>query len=109
VGYLDGGVDMAGLDEAGNAYARAARGRVLEAVAWIVEEAGEGRVKAKHAEPTQVLYPLWCANHQPEEESQTRCAHEGSVCQPARKIGVPDDGNISWWIPCLRKRCWSGG
>jgi hypothetical protein len=36
--------DQTGPDEAGNAYASAARERVLEAVAWLVEEAGEGRV-----------------------------------------------------------------
>ena len=43
VAYPDGGVDMVGLDEAVNAYARAAHERVLEAVAWTVE-VGEGRV-----------------------------------------------------------------
>jgi hypothetical protein len=76
VEYLDGGVDRVGLDEAGNAYARAAHGRVLEAVAWLVEEAGEGRVKARHAVPTQALCLLWCANRQPVEGSQTRRARE---------------------------------
>jgi hypothetical protein len=51
--YLDGGVDRVGPDEAGSAYARAAaRGRVLEAVAWLVGEAGEGRVRARRAVQT---------------------------------------------------------
>jgi hypothetical protein len=72
----DGDVDMAGLDGAGNAYAPVARERVLVAVAWLVEEAGEERVKARHAEPTQALCLLRCANPQPEEESQTRRARE---------------------------------
>ena len=69
-------VDMAGLDEAGNAYAPAARERVLEAVALFVEEAGEGRVKAKHAVLIRVLCLLRRANSQTEEESQSRRARE---------------------------------
>ena len=72
----DGGVDMVGLDEAGSACAPVARGRVLEAVAWLVGEAGEGRVRARYAEPTRVLFLLWCASHQREEESRTRRARE---------------------------------
>jgi len=76
VGYPDGGVDMVGRDEAGNAYAQAARERGLEAVAWLVEEAGVERVKARHGMPTQVLCLFRFANHQPEEESQTRRARE---------------------------------
>jgi ABC-type Na+ transport system ATPase subunit NatA len=75
VAYPDGGVDMVGLDEAGNAYARVARERALEAVAWLVE-AGEERVKARHEELRQALCLLRCANHQPKEESQTRRARE---------------------------------
>lgn len=75
VAYPDD-VDMAGLDEAGNAYAPAARERVLGAAAWLVEEAGEGRVKAKHAVLIRVLCLLRRANPQPEEESQSRRARE---------------------------------
>ena len=67
---------MVGLDEAGSACAREARGRVLEAVAWLVEAAGEGHVKASYAEPTRVPFLSWCASHRREEESQTRRAHE---------------------------------
>lgn len=76
VAYPDGGVDMVGLGEAGNAYARVAHERVLEAVAWLGEEAGEERVKARHEELRQALCLLRCANHQPKEESQTRRARE---------------------------------
>ena len=76
VANRDGDVDMAGLDEAGNAYALVARERVLEAVAWLVEEVGEGRVKARYAELIRVLCLLRCANHQQEGESQTRRARE---------------------------------
>ncbi len=64
VAYPDGGVDMAGPDEAGNAYVPAARERVQEAVAWLVE-AGEQHVKARYAEPIRVLCLLRCASHQP--------------------------------------------
>ena len=76
VAYLDGGVDMAGPDEAGNAYEPAARDRVPEAVAWLGEEAGEGRVKTRHAEPIRVPCPLRRANPQRKEESQNRRARE---------------------------------
>ena len=76
VAYPDGDVDMAGPDEAGNAYAPAARERVLEVVAWIVEEAGEERVRARHAEPIRVPCLLQFASLQPEEESQSRRARE---------------------------------
>lgn len=76
VAYLDDGVGTVGLDEAESAYVRVAHERVLEAVAWLVEEAGEVRVKAMYAEPTRVLFLLWYANHQPEEESQTRRVRE---------------------------------
>jgi len=75
VAYPDADVDTAGLGEAGNAYALAARDRVLEAVAWLVEEAGE-RVKARHAVPIWVPFLLRCANRQREEESQSRRARE---------------------------------
>jgi hypothetical protein len=71
-----GDVDMAGLDEAGNGYAPVARERVLEAVAWLVKEAVEGRVRTNYAEPKRVLCLLRCGNPQPEEESQTRRARE---------------------------------
>jgi len=74
--YPDGDVDMAGPDEAGNGYAPAARERVLEAVAWLVEEAEEERVKARHAVPIRLPCLLRCANPQPEEESQSRRARE---------------------------------
>ena len=74
VAYRDD-VDMGGLDEAGNAYVPAARERVLEAVAWLVEVV-EGRVRAMYAEPKRALCLLRCANLQPEEESQTRRARE---------------------------------
>jgi hypothetical protein len=76
VAYPDGEVDMVGPDEAGNAYALAARERVLEAVEWLVEEAGEGRVKTRHAEPIWVPCLLRRANPQPEEESQSRRVRE---------------------------------
>jgi hypothetical protein len=69
-------VDMAGLDEAGNACASAAHERALEAVAWLVEEAVEGRVRARYGEPKRVLCLLWCANPQQKEESQTRRVRE---------------------------------
>jgi hypothetical protein len=74
--YPDGDVDMAGPDEVGNANAPVAREGVLEAVAWLVEEAGEGRVKARHAKSIRVLCLLRCANRQPKEESQNRRARE---------------------------------
>jgi hypothetical protein len=78
VAYLDGDGDMAGPDEAGNAYAPGARDRALEAVAWgLVAEAGEVRVKARqYAEPIRVLCLLRRANLQTEEESQNRRARE---------------------------------
>jgi len=72
--HPDGDVDMAGRDEAGNAYVPAARERVLGAVAWLVEEEGEGRVKARHA--VRVLCLLRCADPQPEEKSQSRRERE---------------------------------
>ena len=68
----DGDVDMAGLDEAGNAYVPVAQERILEAVGWLVEETGEGHVKARRAEPIRVLWLLQCANRHMKEESQTR-------------------------------------
>lgn len=74
VAYLDGDVDMAGPDEVENAYEPAARDRVLEAVALLVQEAGEGRVKTRNAEPIRVLCLLRRASPQPEEESQNRRA-----------------------------------
>lgn len=74
--YPDGDVDMAGPDEAVNAYAPAARDRVLEAVAWLVEEAGEGRVKTRYAEPIRAPCLLRRANPQPEEKSQNRRGRE---------------------------------
>jgi hypothetical protein len=76
VAYRGGDVDMAGPDEAGNAYVPGARERVLEGVAWLVEEVGEGRVKARHAEPIRVLCLLRRANPQPEEKSQNRRVRE---------------------------------
>jgi len=72
VAYLDGDVDMAGPDEVENAYEPAARDRVLEAVALLVQ--GEGRVKTRNAEPIRVLCLLRRASPQPEEESQNRRA-----------------------------------
>jgi hypothetical protein len=54
---------MVGLDEAGSACAQEARGHVLEAVASLVEAAGEGHVKARYVEPSQVLFLSWCASH----------------------------------------------
>jgi len=76
--YRDGGVDMVELDGAGNAYVLAAREHVLEAVAWLAREAeaGEGRVKARQAEPIQILSLLQRASHQPKGESQTQRARE---------------------------------
>jgi hypothetical protein len=41
-----------------------------------VEEAGEGRVKARHAEPIRVPCLLRRANPQPEKKSQNRRARE---------------------------------
>jgi hypothetical protein len=68
--YPDGDVDMAGPDEARDSYAPAAREHVPEEVAWLVEEAGEGRVKARHAELIRALCLLRRANPLLEEESQ---------------------------------------
>ena len=76
VAYPDGDVDMGGLDEAGSAYVPAARERVLEAVAWLVEEVGEGRVKTRYAERIRVLCLLRCGHRQLEEESRTRRVRE---------------------------------
>ena len=76
VANLNGDVDMAGLDEAVNAYVPVVREHVLEAVAWLVEEAGEGRVKARHGEPIRVLCLLRYANCQPVEQNQIRRARE---------------------------------
>ena len=76
VAYLDDDVDMAGPDEAGNAYVPAARDRVLEAVALLAAEEGEGRVKTMNAEPIRVLCLLRRASLPPEEESQNRRVRE---------------------------------
>jgi hypothetical protein len=58
VAYLDGDLD--------------------KAVAWLVEEAGEGRVEDSDnlAEPIRVLCILWCVDPQLKEESQTQRACE---------------------------------
>jgi hypothetical protein len=96
VAYLDGDVDMAGPDEVGNAYVPAARDRVLEEVALLVEAGG--RVKARNAEPIRVPCLLRRASHQPEEKSQNRRGRELSLCQPGRRIGVPGGENTNWWI-----------
>jgi hypothetical protein len=70
VAYLDGDVDMAGPDEVRDSYALVAHEHVLEKVAWLVEKAGEGCVKARHAELIHALCLLWHANPLLEEESQ---------------------------------------
>lgn len=75
VAYPDGDVDMAGPDEVGSAYEPAARDRVPEVVAWLVEVEG-GRVKARYAKPIRFPCLLRRANPQPEEESQNQRARE---------------------------------
>jgi hypothetical protein len=70
VGYPDGDVNMAGPDKAGDSFALAACEHVLEEVAWLVEEAGEGHVKARHVELIRALCLLQCTNPLLEEESQ---------------------------------------
>jgi hypothetical protein len=71
--YRDGDGDMAGRDAGVNAYAPE-RGCVPGGVAWPAEEAGHGRVWARHGErPMRVLCLLSCANR-PREESLSRRA-----------------------------------
>ena len=71
--YRDGDGGMAGRDVGASAYVPE-RARVPGAVAWSVEEAGDERVRATHAErPTQVLCLLSCADRR-REESPSRHA-----------------------------------
>lgn len=91
----NGDGDMVGRDEEESAFGRG-HARVPGEVAWLVEGVGHASVRAMHGEPIRVLCLLTCANRQ-WEESQIRHARGRSPCQPERRIGVPDDGNINWW------------
>ena len=70
--YRDGDGDMVERDEEESAFARG-HACVPGAVAWFVEGAGHGSVRAMHEEPIRVLCLLTCANRR-REESQIRHA-----------------------------------